>query len=272
MERIEGEVGKRMDGFPGGRLQAGRMPGHWLLARLGKRVLRPGGIGLTREMLDGLGIGTVDRVVEFAPGLGSTARLVLEHGPCSYTGVERDEAAAGVVWGYLRGPRQRCIVGSAEETGLEGGYASVVYGEAMLTMQREEQKRRIAGEAHRLLVPGGRYGVHEMCLVPDDLAEQTKEEIRAALSGTIRVGARPLTLSEWRALLESEGFEVVETVTAPMRLLEPGRLLEDEGLRGAARFLWNVLRDREARRRVLAMRRGLSALPAPPGGGRDGRG
>lgn len=255
MNNIKSKVVEGAGKIPGERLRAGRMPGHWLLARLGKRVLRPGGIELTREMLNGLGIGPSDQVVEFAPGLGSTARLALERDPHSYVGVERDEAAAGVVWSYLRGPRQRCVVGSAEATELECGSASVVYGEAMLTMQREEQKRRIVGEAHRLLAPGGRYGIHELCLVPDNLEEDTKEEIRAALSTTIRVGARPLTLSEWRVLLESEGFEVVQTSTAPMRLLEPGRLLKDEGLRGTARFLWNVLRAGEARSRVLAMRK-----------------
>jgi hypothetical protein len=37
-------------------------------------------------------------------------------------------------------------------------------------------------------------------------------------------------------------------------LLEPGRLIRDEGLRGAARFVWNLLRDSEARQRVLEMR------------------
>jgi hypothetical protein len=37
--------------LPGVELGAGKMPGHWLLARLGKRVLRPGGLELTRSML-----------------------------------------------------------------------------------------------------------------------------------------------------------------------------------------------------------------------------
>ena len=43
------------------------MPAHWLLARLGKRVLRPGGLGITRALLDGLAVGPEDDVVEFAP-------------------------------------------------------------------------------------------------------------------------------------------------------------------------------------------------------------
>ena len=63
--------------LPGSDLDVARMPGHWLLARLGKRVLRPGGIGLTEKLLRSLSIGPNDDVVEFAPGLGVTARLIL---------------------------------------------------------------------------------------------------------------------------------------------------------------------------------------------------
>lgn len=130
-------------------------------------------------------------MVEFAPGIGATARLVLDRSPRYYTSVERDEGAAGMAWSYLRRAGRRCVVGSAEATGLEDECASLVYGEARLTMQRVPQKRRIVGEAFRLLVPGGRYGIHELCLVPDGLEEDLKEEIRAALSETVRVGARP---------------------------------------------------------------------------------
>ncbi len=235
-------------------LDPAKMPGHWLLARLGKRVLRPGGLELTRRMVEELDVKPTDVVVEFAPGLGTTARLTLGRRPASYTGIERDETAARMVSGWLDGPGRRCLLGNAEGTGLPGSSATVVYGEAMLTMQREPQKRRIVREAHRLLRPGSRYGIHELCLVPDDLDDAVKEEIRRALSGAIHVGARPLTPSEWRYLLESEGFEVRAEATAPMRLLEPGRLLRDEGLAGALRFAGNVLRDAEARRRVLTMR------------------
>lgn len=39
-----------------------------------------------------------------------------------------------------------------------------------------------------------------------------------------------------------------------MRLLEPGRLIADEGVRGAARIAARALKDPVARRRVLEMR------------------
>ncbi|NOX36548.1 MAG: methyltransferase domain-containing protein [Calditrichaeota bacterium] len=236
-------------------LEIDKMPGHWLLARLGKRVLRPGGMELTRKMLETIDIQTTDNVVEFAPGLGTTARLALACNPASYTAIERDPVAADSVCKYLIGPNQRCLVGRAEATGLPDSSATVVYCEAMLTMQPQQKKVKIVQEACRILEPGGRYGLHELCLLPDDLHENIKEEIRTALSDVIHVGARPLTPSEWRQLLEENGFEVVEEVKAPMHLLRLNRVIRDEGVLGFSRFVFNVVRHSIARKRILNMRK-----------------
>lgn len=230
------------------------MPGHWVLARLGKRVLRPGGMQLTRRMLSALQIQHDDEVVEFAPGIGVTARLTLESAPESYTAIERDKEAAKIVSSYLRGDRQRCLVGNASDTGLPEQSATVVYGEAMLTMQTEEAKRAIVREAHRILQSKGRYGIHEMCIRTENLDNDSRRTVEKALTGVVHHGVRPLTVSEWRSLLESEGFEVRSVDLAPMALLEPGRIINDEGLAGALRFMWNLMRDSQSRRRVLEMK------------------
>ena len=221
---------------------------------MGKRVLRPGGVELTLQMLDALGIRASDDVVEFAPGLGVTARAALRHGPHSYTGIERDDNAARHVRRYLTGEGRQCLVGRAEETGLADASASVIYGEAMLTMQTAAQKDSIIAEAARVLRTGGRYGIHELALKPDNLHDTVKSEIQQALSDAIHVGARPLTAQEWRAVLGGHGFVVESQISAPMHLLEPRRFVRDEGLPRTLRFLWNVARTPAARRRIRAMR------------------
>jgi len=255
-ERPEaGRVQPKQRVLPGEDLETGKMPGHWLLARLGKRVLRPGGLEMTRRLIERLDIRPSDSVVEFAPGLGVTAHLALKRHPSSYTAVERDETAARNLRSVLVEPRERCVCGSADQSGLPAGTATVVYGEAMLTMQGSAQKTHIVREAFRLLRPGGRYGIHELCFTPEDLDESVKIEVQTQLTESIHVGARPQTIAEWRALLEREGFGVTDVGLAPMHLLEPGRLLRDEGLPGAIRFILNLLRDGDARARVLAMRR-----------------
>ena len=240
--------------LPATGISLGKMPGHWLLAQMGKRVLRPGGLELTREMLGSLEVRRSDHVVELAPGLGVTTRATLQMAPATYTGVERDPLAAARVRRLLR-PSDRCIVGSAARTGLAPASASVVYGEAMLTMQTAAQKSMIIREAARVLAPGGRYGIHELGLGPADLDDAIKAEVSRDLSSAIHVGARPLLMREWRQLLEEGGFDVIAERTAPMHLLEPSRVVRDEGLLGAARIAFNVMRSPAARARVFEMRR-----------------
>lgn len=233
-----------------------KMPGHWLLASMGKRVLRPGGLELTRSLLDALAITAADDVVEFAPGLGITARMTLERNPRSYTAVERDcRAAAEVEQILLDRQRCRCVLGTAESTGLPAASATAVYGEAMLSMQPDAARKRIVAEAARLLSASGRYGIHELALVPDDIAPAIGAAIQNELSDEIHAGVRPLTVAEWRSLLESTGFRIDFQCLAPMHLLEPLRLIRDEGAFGAMRFIWNVARHPAAQSRVRAMRR-----------------
>jgi SAM-dependent methyltransferase len=244
--------------LPGQGQRIERMQGHWLLARAGKRVLRPGGLDLTRRMLDALAISEQDRIVEFAPGLGITARMVLRRNPLQYCAVERDPAAAKRLEAQLPRCRVQVVRAGAEDSGLPGASATVVYGEAMLSMQTADQKVRIVSEAVRLLAPGGRYGIHELCLRPDDISGDKRREIASAMSREIHVGVQPLCPGEWAILLERHGLKLVWTGEAAMDLLEPRRMLRDEGLSGCLRIAFNVMRDPNLRRRMATMRRVFS--------------
>lgn len=84
--------------------------------------------------------------------------------------------------------------------------------------------------------------------------DAVKIDIRKQLAQSIKVNARPLTAAEWSDLLTKAGFEIEKVGFAPMALLEPRRVLADKGLLGALKFVSNVLRDSDARARVLRMR------------------
>jgi SAM-dependent methyltransferase len=239
--------------LPAADRPAAEVSGHWLLARLGKRVLRPGSAALTAALLDRAEVAGAD-VVELAPGLGRTARDILDRHPRSYVGVDADPDAASAV-GRIVGGIGRTVVADAAATALPDACADVVIGEAMLTMQGDRGKDAVIAEAARLLRPGGRYAVHELALGPGPVPDAAGTEIRRALARAIRVNARPLPVAGWRALLEAHGLVVDHVDTAPMALLEPRRILADEGVGGALRFARNLLTKPDARRRVLAMRR-----------------
>lgn len=241
--------------LPAQDLPLAKAPGHWVLARLGKRVLRPGGLEATTALIKSLGITATDRVVEFAPGLGMTARRILALRPASYTGVDRDEAAAARLREGLRPQGARIVCGSAESSGLPAAGTDVVIGEAMLTMQSVEKKRAIIAEAARLLAPGGRYGIHEIAIVSGDGTAKDHRAISTEMCRAIHHGVMPQTEEEWRGLLAEAGFVDLEVRFLPFHLLEPKRLIADEGVLGALRFALNLIRLPEARSRVLTMRR-----------------
>lgn len=236
------------------------LQGHWLLAKLGKKVLRPGGKKLTNWMIDNANP-TNKRVVEFAPGLGITAAEILDRNPKTYTGVDQDPDAATATTLSTKQARlgipTEVINGVASDTGLPTGAADLVVGEAMLTMQGEKGKTAIVSEANRILTTGGRYAIHELLLTPNNVDQAVADNLRKALATTIKVNARPLTATEWSELLESNGFKVLSIKVAPMGLLQPKQMVEDEGPQ-VLKIMFNLARNSQARKRVLAMRKVFS--------------
>lgn len=224
-----------------------------MLARAGKRVLRPGGLGLTRAMLGRCSLGNKD-VVELAPGLGRTAREIIAVAPRSYVGVDSDATAVARVNEVVKSVGGSCRQADAADTGLGDASADAVIGEAMLTMQSPRGKAGIVTEAVRILRPGGLYAIHELGLAPDDIDPEIGSDISKALARSIHVNARPLTLAQWSELLISNGLVIEWTSTAPMALLKIGRNLADEGVLGVLRIAKNLVTQPDLRRRVLSMR------------------
>lgn len=236
-------------------LKLNEKQGHWILARVGKKVLRPGGRELTKILMQNMDITTSDDVVEFAPGLGFTAALACAQNPKSYTGVDNNKEAVALAKKNISYTNMKIILADASQTTLPDTYASKVYGEAMLTMQSLEHKKAIIREAARILKPGGYYGIHELGLQPEYISEDIKQSVYKDLSANIRVHARPLTVKEWSNLLEDEGFKVLKIQTNAMALLEPRRVLQDEGLFRTLKILFNVLTHADLRKRIFQMRK-----------------
>ena len=237
--------------------EAGRMQGHWLLAKLGKRILRPGGRALTAKLLEQAKPAGDDDIVELGPGVGATAEVLLRANPRSYRGVDPNPEGRDAVKNILKKhPRADYVVADARDTGLDDASADLVVSEAMLTIQDDAGKNAIVAEAARLLRPGGRYAIHEMAWLPDHTDEE-RETARKELSRVIKVGARPLTLEGWTELLAAHGLETEWHDRAPLHLLEPRRIVSDEGLWGALRFWNNARRLPGASDRLKAMRQGF---------------
>lgn len=104
-----------------------------------------------------------------------TTQLIPGEKPRAYTGIERDQHAAEIVKTLLSQHTHTCQVGTVQETGLGETAATVVVGEAYLSMQPDPVKAKIAAEAFRILRPSGRYGLHELALSPDTMGTEQQD-------------------------------------------------------------------------------------------------
>ncbi|MEO8801279.1 MAG: class I SAM-dependent methyltransferase [Polyangiaceae bacterium] len=184
--------------------------------------------------------------------LGLTAREILTRRPRTYVGVEREPEAIAQTERAIAAfsSSARVVRADASHSGLPDACASVVVGEAMLSMHPEAKKLAIVQEVRRLLRPGGSYAIHELAVTdPEHQADVEKD-----FSESIHVGVRIGTVAQWKEWLDRAGFEVTSVTTAPMRLLETTRLLQDEGLWRTGRFVFNTLRVPGAARRLLDVR------------------
>ncbi|WP_242024481.1 hypothetical protein [Trichocoleus sp. FACHB-591] len=99
------------------------------------------------------------------------------------------------------------------------------------------------------LKPGGKFLSHEL------LAHNREVEIHQALAATLRANSTPLSEAHWIAACETAGLQVLQHQVGAMGLLNPARIIQDEGLVNAIKFFWNVLTRPQLRDRLLSMRR-----------------
>ena len=113
--------------MPGEQLKAKKMPGHWLLARLGERVLRPGGQQLPRRMIEALKEGPAMKTAyAHISDLAKEAQPP-EKGILSHT-LFNDDRLKAVIFGFGQGEKL------SEHTASMPAILHFLQGDAKLTL------------------------------------------------------------------------------------------------------------------------------------------
>ncbi len=165
----------------------------------------PGGLRLTRRLLDSVNVRPGDRVVDIASGIGTTSLLAATEREAYVDGVDLSQANVTLAQGAADdagvGDRVRFLYGDAEALPLpDAGYDAVVCECALCTFPG---KAAAAAEMARVLRPGGRIGITDITADPERLPSE--------LTGTAAwiacvADARPV--EEYRALLGEAGLRV----------------------------------------------------------------
>lgn len=208
----------------------------------------------TQQLLRLANLKPGETVLEVAASFGETAialskqfgvRVIgIEKSPDSVVRARANIEAAGVT------SLVKVIEGDIFQLDRISEQFDYVLAEAILTMQSPIGKAKALRNIHDRLKPNGRFLSHELMVRSDREAE-----IHQALAQTLRVNSAPLTEARWIEAFETAGLNVLQYQIGEMGLLDPTRLIKDEGWLDAARFFWNLLTQTQLRQRILAMRK-----------------
>ncbi len=218
-----------------------RVPGHVLLARLGKKRLRPGGITATNWLIEHGEFNKDSKVLEVACNRGVTLMEIAKKYHCDITGVDRDEnflaeARENIAKENLES-KIKILNADARNLPFEDESFDVIINEAMLTMLSEADKEKAIKEYFRVLKKGGKLLTHDISM-PVEKLEVVKE-----LRKTINVLATPLLEEKWLKLFKNAGFSNVTTKTGKMTLMSKEGMQKDEGEDGVKKIFENAKKD-----------------------------
>jgi predicted O-methyltransferase YrrM len=243
------------DGPPVPGEQPQRLNFHQVLQRVGKTVLRPGGIQVTRTMHGWADVSNGCSVLELCAGLGTGGMALAADRGCHVLLTDQDEerlvqaeklAVRRGLGGLVRTKRVD-MTKIDQDLGDENFEATIV--EASLTHCPHALKIKILQD---LLKHSKQILLHEIGLRDtfddSDKANQVRREVGDALA----IGFYPLTVEGWVQLVEECGYTITNIENGPMRFLNPRSMLQDEGPAGVINIAWNLATHEDLRERVLS--------------------
>lgn len=218
-----------------------REPGHFLLKRLGKKRLRPGGVDATDWLVSKIDFSRSPKILEVACNEADNIMDFAKKYKNKNVGVDLNEKAIASAKANIARKKLSqyvdVMVADATKLPFKDESFDVVINEAMLTMLSDNQKRMALKEYYRVLKKGGLLLTHDVMLEKED-AYLVKE-----LQRVIYNPAVPHTKNDWLNFYKQTGFEKSECIFGKLTLLSRSGMIRDEGFFGMVKILTNGILD-----------------------------
>ncbi len=218
-----------------------RIPGHNLLARLGKTRLRPGGKNTTDWLIEKANLNGEMKILEVACNMGTTLTQLARTHNAEVVGVDMNEMALEKAKQNVKqqGLEDKVTIkfADARELPFPDETFDVIINEAMLTMLNNEDKQKAINEYYRVLKKGGVLLTHDIDFPEDD------EDFIMELRRVISVPATPLKQEEWLNMFKKSGFTISDVDRGNMIFLSERGMLVDEGYERMMKIYENAVKD-----------------------------
>ncbi len=218
------------------------IPGYELLAKLGKKRLRPGGVEATNWLIENGDFNSNKKVLEVACNMGTTLIEVVNKYGCNATGVDmRDDviqkAKENVKAAKLE-DKINLLAADAMDLPFEDETFDIIINEAMLTMLSNKNKEKVLNEFYRVLKKGGVLLTHDVNIV-----KKIPNVIISVMRKVANIPATPLKERDWINLFNKVGFEDIKKKTGEITLMTDDGMILDEGEEGMKLIHENAKKD-----------------------------
>ena len=195
--------------------------------------LHPGGLDLTKQLAERLGISESDTVLDVACGVGSTVSFLESNYKCSALGIDLSKKLTGKASIAFKTHRLGFASADGESLPFEAESFTNVISECSLCLMPDSH--RGIREALRVLKHGGRLGITDIAV-----REPLPEELDNVLTSLLCV-SRKVMWQDYSTTVKAEGFEKIEISdesASLVRMLEgiKKRLLLAELLAGTGKL------------------------------------
>ena len=216
---------------------------------IGIKVLHPGGYKSTGELCKKCKITESSTVLDLACGVGTTSFYLQDRFGCKVTGVDIDEnlisIAKKALMKKVKKDKITFKVANALELPFPDNTFDVMVSQAFFILIDEKEKA--LEEVSRVLKPGGSFGSLELSWFKVPPQDAYNELVTKTCNDFI---PRVSTFGDWEKLFASQDLIHIDTSKHPM---DSGmsKMLQSEGLANFTRIMYRVMRNSQARKRMM---------------------
>jgi ubiquinone/menaquinone biosynthesis C-methylase UbiE len=227
---------------------------------VGLKILHPGGIDATKQLLDILSIEKDMKVLDIACGKGRTSVQIAKKYGCKVVGIDILENSIKEAKEHAKKHGVEHLVSfqvaNAEKLPFNDNEFDITLAQAMLILVNDKSK--VVREASRVLKPTGRSGWIELSWKKssdNEFLERASKEICAKCISNV------VTFDDWQNIFKQSGYPFVKVSRYDMTYRGFTKMLSDEGFINSTRVMYRYISKPKIRKRMQKLNNFFKSYP-----------